>query len=91
MLLVLSELVADVGHGRGRTTVVVDNIRHMLLHQVAWVSTTWRRWDMERFDALLKRGTDTATHLLWCIHVVGLDGSTETILSSTDRDLGRAE
>ena len=63
LLLVLQELVADVGHGGGSTAMVVHySTCHLLLRHLR--VATRSHWDVERLHAFFERGAHTSTHLL---------------------------
>ena len=91
MLLVLSELVTDVGHGSGSTAMVVDYVWYLWLILMVQVLAMRCCRDVEGLDALLERGADTTAHLLWRIHVVRLDSTAKTLLGGKARNLARAD
>jgi len=99
LLLVLQELVADVGHGGGSTAVVVNySTCHLLLRHLRMATRSHR--DVEGLHAFFERGAHTSTHLLLLkvllgriLVVQGLiwdEAVTTGILVHVDRDLGRA-
>ena len=100
LLLVLQELVADVGHGSGSTAVVVHySTCHLLLRHLRVATRSHR--DVERLHAFFERGAHTSTHLILLKVLLGRilvvqgrilnEAVTTGILVHVGRDLGRAQ